>query len=599
MSCSYSDYLRAIDELQAMIDISPFNPAIDSKLKSILLFISKRKGPSTLDGLLNYELKEQLISIYFEHKETIDMIYKYIFLKLHFNNAIARNLKEIFVPNVKSYEEERVPTMSEELYMEIILLTIDSENFENNQILDKNFLNQFPQKLNNIKNTYINLITKNYDNLDKFDRDFFENLINNLIDINEEIKGKKKQIKKREKNYNNVNINSVKGIPLKNRTFFYNNEKLIFGEDLYIEYKNYHFPFTDKNKDEFKKQICSFLNSKGGRIYIGISDDKVVYGNLLNYHEKDKNTNEIVNLTYDFFPKCRTKVDVTFIPIKNKNNKYIKNLYVIKIIVSQGDTNTLYSITNKGGFISYLRLKGQCALLTAEEIKNELINRDKNPEMPINPNEFNDPPPDNPELKQANNNYSNKAAKTLENQFKNMNINNSNFNLNNYNQYYNSEDGDNCEEEFDEVDEEGEEDEEDEENDIFDGGHFIPSRGRGTGQRGKGRGTGKGRGRGGGRNEVRKVYPVKVRVSSDLGVYPTISELKKAFNGIKNCGKKFIKKGNKVHGFLNFFDRNEAIAFLRSFQSNNPLYVLTLHLHVHMCNACHIYTSYLFRNFYT
>ena len=94
--------------------------------------------------------------------------------------------------------------------------------FENNQIIDKNFLNLFPQKLNNIKNTYINLITKNYDNLDKFDRDFFEYLINNLIDINEEIKGKKKQIKKRAKNYNNININSVKGIPLKNRTFFYN-----------------------------------------------------------------------------------------------------------------------------------------------------------------------------------------------------------------------------------------------------------------------------------------------------------------------------------------------------------------------------------------
>ena len=43
-----------------------------------------------------------------------------------------------------------------------------------------------------------------------------------------------------------------------------------------IEYKNYSFPFNVKHKEQFKKQICAFLNSKGGRIFIGITDDKVV-----------------------------------------------------------------------------------------------------------------------------------------------------------------------------------------------------------------------------------------------------------------------------------------------------------------------------------
>ena len=401
---SYSNYLKVIEELQDLLINDPFNPEIESYLKVILSILSQRTGPSTLEGLLNYDLKEQLITIYFENKETLDMIYKYIFIKLHFNNEIARNLKQIFVPTCISYEKERTPTKSEELYMDIISLSKEYETFEINGMKDKNYLNIFPQKLNSIKNKYTNIVRNNIEKLDKFDKCFFEDLIDILNEMNEEIKGKKNQIKKRTKNYKNVNINSVKGIPLKDRKFFYDNERLIFGEDMFIEYKNYIFPFSDKNKEEFKKQICSFLNSKGGRIYIGISDDKVVHGNLLNYHEKDKNTNEIVNLTYDFFPKCRTKVDVTFIPIKNKDNKYIKNLYVIKIIVSQGDTDTLYSITNKGGFISYLRLKGQCALLTAEEIKKELINRDKNPEKPISPKEFNDPQPDNPELNNKNDN---------------------------------------------------------------------------------------------------------------------------------------------------------------------------------------------------
>ena len=549
--CTYSDYLRNIEELQNMIDLSPNNPKINSYLNFILSVLAKRIGPSTLEGLLNYDLKERLISIYYEHKEIIDTIYKYIFLKLHFKSEMARNLREIFVPNCNTYENERNPTKSEELYMAIILLSKEYDYFENNEMKDKNFLNLFPQKLQNIKNSYFNL-TKTEKKLDEFDIDFFEDLIGTLDNLNDAINGKKKQNKKRGKNYVNLNLNSVKGIPLKNRTFFYLNEKLIFGEDMYTEYKNYHFPFSDKNKEEFKKQICSFLNSKGGRIYVGISDDKVVYGNLLNYHDKDQNTNEIVNLTYDFFPKCRTKVDVTFIPIKNKDNNYIKNLYIIKIIVSQGDTNTLYSISNKSGFISYLRLKGQCALLTAEEIKNYLINRDKNPEKPIDPNEFNDPAPDNPELIKAND-----KIKNYESQFKNKNINNLNLDKN-----YSNED---------EAEEFYDEEEEDEDEYNIGESNFVPSRGRGRGQRGRGRGKGRGGGRNGER-DYRKVYSVKVRVTSDSGFYPTIKQLKEEFKGIKNCRKKFIRKGNYVHGFLNFFDRNEAIAFLRNYKSNYQFY---------------------------
>ena len=220
---SYSNYLKVIEELQDLLINDPFNPEIESYLNVILSILSQRTGPSTLEGLLNYDLKEQLITIYFEHKETIDMIYKYIFIKLHFNNEIARDLKQIFVPKCITDEKERSPTRCEELYMDIISLSREYDTFEINGMKDKNYLNIFPQKLNSIKNKYTNIVRNNLEKLDKFDKCFFEDLIDILNEMNEEIKGKKKQIKKRTKNYKNVNINNVKGIPLKDRTFFYDN----------------------------------------------------------------------------------------------------------------------------------------------------------------------------------------------------------------------------------------------------------------------------------------------------------------------------------------------------------------------------------------
>ena len=49
----------------------------------------------------------------------------------------------------------------------------------------------------------------------------------------------------------------------------------------------------------------------------------------------------------------------------------------IKIIIMPGELYNLYSISNKGGFISTLRLPGQCINLTAEEIHEEIIKRNE------------------------------------------------------------------------------------------------------------------------------------------------------------------------------------------------------------------------------
>ena len=193
------------------------------------------------------------------------------------------------------------------------------------------------------------------------------------------------------------NVNQyVSKIELKKRTFLYLNEKLSEGESLDVEYKNFFFPFKPFQEEEIREQICGMLNSKGGRIYIGINDEKIVKGIFINYKQRDLVRNKIVNSTYDFFPNCRTKkIEVLFLPVKNfTTNSYRPSLYVIKIIVHQGDTTRLYSLTSKKGYHAMIRLPGQVATLSAQEIEEEIIKRHLNPDKPVEEISFVDPEPE-------------------------------------------------------------------------------------------------------------------------------------------------------------------------------------------------------------
>ncbi|MCQ2817883.1 MAG: putative DNA binding domain-containing protein, partial [archaeon] len=189
---------------------------------------------------------------------------------------------------------------------------------------------------------------------------------------------------------------------IKERKFFYLNEILKEEEDLSTEYKAYNFPLNKMCIDTLKKQICGFLNAKGGRIYLGINDSHIVEGNEFSIKEKDITRNEIANYLCDFYPKCRTdKIKVYFIPLKDYNTeKYVPNKYVIKIIISQGDPKKLYSTDSKLGYHSYLRMPGQIVCLSAEEIFDQIIKRNNSKEECLNENEFNDPEPEKPDFSQ-------------------------------------------------------------------------------------------------------------------------------------------------------------------------------------------------------
>jgi hypothetical protein len=226
-----------------------------------------------------------------------------------------------------------------------------------------NNVNKTNMIFNNLKIIFNELYNKNINGNISNNSNFFNNFNINHPKINNSLSTEE--------------LNELKKIPLKDREFFYRDEELNEGENEYIEFKNYSYPFSQEKIDEIKRQYCGFLNSQGGRIYIGINDLRIVKGIQLDYKTRDTIRNELINYTYDFYPKCRIdKINVYFIPIKSiQTKKFINNLYVIQIIIFPGEPYNLYSLTNKGGYIAALRLPGQCINLAAEEIHSEIIKR--------------------------------------------------------------------------------------------------------------------------------------------------------------------------------------------------------------------------------
>ena len=315
------------------------------------------------------------------------------------------------------------------------------------------------------------------------------------------------------------------------------------------------------------------MNSKGGRIYIGINDNKIVKGIQLTYKELDEIRNSLINYTNEFFPKCRTsKINIMFIPIKNKSNQFIKNLYIIKIIVHQGDTDQLYSTIERGGFISFIRLSGQCINLSAHEIRDEIINRNKCPEKSINKNEFMDPQPENPNLIQysknineLNNRINNLSISNYNNNYKSVNniklrINNIEkkniYNLPGFSEEEEEEDEDE-EDEYNEDDYEEENENDDNEEEESNENKFPEKKIICISN-----------------YKIKKKiidenYVIKI---STFGEIASVQTLRSLFNNTPNCRKKFLKRHGKVHGFLNFKNYIDAVKLINLYKNNLDYY---------------------------
>ena len=388
-----------------------------SQLFIILPEMVENIGLSLVDLLLNEEeLIQLLIEIFLEYDKYRDLI-----------QILFKKINETFLPL-----EDDLIYYPMEPYLDILfnLDILDETDIQNPGYNYQNITN-YEKLYINLSNLFRNWIkcrsmgddieeeSLQHLDLDLKDNEYWfsqieknDNLPNSALEFLKELILKIKQFRS-EKFQNNkkyqINntpiemskseIQKLKNIPLIKRTYFYKNEKINEDENEYIEYKNYFFPFGENQINELKRQFCGFMNSKGGRLFIGINDLKIIKGVVINEQGGDALNNVLFNCIHAIHPNSKNgnedKIKIFYIPIKNKNNLWIKDLYVVKVIILPGDPSILYSMS-ENMFTSVIRLQGQCANLTAEEIHMQIIERHKNKNNINNYNEkdFDDPQPE-------------------------------------------------------------------------------------------------------------------------------------------------------------------------------------------------------------
>ena len=361
------------------------NPPSDYYIKVIPNLIKELGISFAHSFILNPNIYFYLLGIYFDdiQKEEIVHIFKAcmdIFSDISYNdelNQIREYLKETQIIedaneiiNIELNDNEKIyqniNIISKGL-KDLIEIGQDKEKFEE---LNKKYLTlQKELKILNIKTPdqfkaeieFLIELTKEID--EKFKKINLSKQ-NESIEINEAIENKKED--------ETINI------PLDQRTFFYFNEKIKESRNEVIEFKTFSFPLSKEDGEELKRQYCGFLNSQGGRLYIGINSQNIVKGVELNSKTRDNSRNNLVNLTFDFYPNIRLeKIKVYYIPVKDrKTKKFINRRYVVKIRIFPGDPEYLYSMTSKG-YHSTIRRNNQYYELNSTEIYNQIIQRDE------------------------------------------------------------------------------------------------------------------------------------------------------------------------------------------------------------------------------
>ena len=335
---------------------------IKEKIKNIFeaymdvfrFIVSNDKLNNIRESLTDFSLIEKKDEINFKEAKEDEQIYENYYALL---NGL-KTLKEIGLDKEKIVELEK---KYDKLKKDIRTFKYKNESKTQNG-LEKNSYNNkaeiefFERLIKDLDNYFIELNKSNVKISDN----------NNIIDINE-------------KNEINFEKNEIQENlpPLHERTSLYLDEKLKERRNELIEFKSYSFPLTKEYMEDIRRQICGFLNSRGGRLYIGINGENKVKGVALNSKARDNSRNSIINLTHDFYPNCRLdKVTVDYIPVKDKkNNKFINRRYVVKIKILPGDPGLLYSMTTVG-YNSTIRKNVQVYELNSTEIYKEIIERD-------------------------------------------------------------------------------------------------------------------------------------------------------------------------------------------------------------------------------
>ena len=315
------------------------------------------------------EEKKKLLSLFTDDssKKKIDQETQIIICndnqEISYANSSFKKNKSI--KESKDKKEKPESFKNEDLLNEIIWIKKDG-SFFNEEDKREFALNTSSTSLNNNNNNHDN---KNYNN-------------NNKISLNNDHKTQKNQINIFQDAAVHQN-NSMRPImnkqkdqtQLENFSSFEYKSHLPFLENLEIEFKNYLFPLNQKNITILKKTICAFLNTNGGRLYLGIRDeDQSVIGIQMNDQAMFNFSKTIQFILEQLTPQINLdECMIHYIPITLGNPKqFLPHLFVIKITIKRGKLNDLYFTNDR---VSYKRRNGKNTFLCPNEMKAEIIKR--------------------------------------------------------------------------------------------------------------------------------------------------------------------------------------------------------------------------------
>ncbi|KAL4456961.1 hypothetical protein ABPG74_014599 [Tetrahymena malaccensis] len=135
--------------------------------------------------------------------------------------------------------------------------------------------------------------------------------------------------------------------------------KITPSESERIEFKQYSWPFSQDLEFTLLKTICGFLNRSGGTILIGVNDDKIIKGITLKSIDDLKLYFD--NQKKKFYPYPEGLIKTVELPIKKyvgeaqERYRWLENTYVVRIEVSQGLLDKLYTFKFKDNIYSSFR----------------------------------------------------------------------------------------------------------------------------------------------------------------------------------------------------------------------------------------------------
>lgn len=148
------------------------------------------------------------------------------------------------------------------------------------------------------------------------------------------------------------------------RGYYIYSELVGFIEDHYHEFK-----IAKPDTTTVTKYICGFLNSKGGTIYFGITDQGHAKGCDMRESEQQNFKKMLYDNLRNFTPPLNDKdVTVEFVPVhrNDRNDIKIQNVYVVEIKIRRRETDDIYFTHKKE---CYAKRSASLNQLTAKEIK--------------------------------------------------------------------------------------------------------------------------------------------------------------------------------------------------------------------------------------